>query len=143
MGNATVELQAGVSMEDTEMDREPHLAGICQTDAAKTQSTEQLCAMKSASSALEIKSIRRATAGQNVKPDLDDISAMPSALRKVVTALKKEADPDCFPPIFVRNRLEMFEGDFKTGKQWIEMHRGYHIYKDFLADYYRVCLCIL
>jgi len=55
-----------------------------------------------------------------------------------VTAMGKVADPDCFPPNFVRNRLTMFEHEFSSKREWIEMHRGLHLYKDFLADYYEV-----
>ena len=50
----------------------------------------------------------------------------------------KTADPDAFPPIFVQNRLQMFSEQFINGADWIKMHRGYCIYKDYLADYYRV-----
>ena len=51
----------------------------------------------------------------------------------------KTADPDCFPPTFVRNRLKMFADDFELKEEWITMHRGFHIYKDMAADYYQVC----
>merc|ERR1719420_2223431 len=51
---------------------------------------------------------------------------------------RKTANRDAFPPDFVRFRLELFAGEFANGSAWIAMHRGYSIYKDFLADYYRV-----
>merc|ERR1719474_498095 len=57
---------------------------------------------------------------------------------KRLVASTKVADPGCFPPNFVRNRLRMFEHEFAARKQWVEMHRGYSIYKDCIADYYQV-----
>ena len=99
--------------------------------------------MKSIVSAREIKSIQksvsRAMGTRNVFANLDDVNAMENALKSVVSTLDKEADPDCFPPNLVRNRLEMFQDEFENGMEWIKMHRGYHIYKDYLADYYQVC----
>ena len=50
----------------------------------------------------------------------------------------KIANPNAFPPNFVRNRLEMFHLEFLNGNKWIEMHRGYCIYKDYLSDFYEI-----
>ena len=48
-------------------------------------------------------------------------------------AKQKTANPDAFPPTFVQNRLEMF-----VGEEFTKKHRGFAIYKDYLADNYRV-----
>merc|ERR1712087_13530 len=47
--------------------------------------------------------------------------------------LQLRADPDRFPPKFVQNRLAQFES-----AEWAEMHRGFNLYHDFLADYWAV-----
>jgi len=52
--------------------------------------------------------------------------------------LNKTANPDAFPPNFVRNRLVPFQKHADGGAEWAEMHRGYSVYKDMLADYYLV-----
>ena len=88
-------------------------------------------------SAAEIRSNAAAIDPQSISVSPGDIA---SSISKSVSKLKKTADPDSFPPNFVRNRLEMFQDEFPLKMEWITMHRGYHIYKDFLADYYRVCL---
>ena len=51
---------------------------------------------------------------------------------------RKTANPHAFPPDFVRDRLELFHLESSDGSEWVKMHRGYSIYKDYLADYYRV-----
>ena len=91
---------------------------------------------------------QQAGSAENVQSNVDAITPhsisspgdIATSISESVSKLKKTADPDSFPPNFVRNRLEMFEDEFPLKKEWITMHRGYHIYKDFLADYYRVCL---
>ena len=88
-------------------------------------------------SAAEIRSNAAAIDPQSISVSPGDIAA---SISKSVSKLKKVADPGAFPPNFVRNRLEMFQDEFPLKKEWITMHRGHHIYKDFLADYYRVCL---
>jgi len=50
----------------------------------------------------------------------------------------KTANPDAFPPNFVRNRLAPFQQHVNGGEEWCELHRGYSVYKDMLADYYLV-----
>jgi len=52
--------------------------------------------------------------------------------------LNKTANPDAFPPNFVRNRLAPFQQHVNGGEEWCELHRGYSVYKDMLADYYLV-----
>jgi len=52
--------------------------------------------------------------------------------------LNKTANPDAFPPNFVRNRLMPFQPHANGGGEWCELHRGYSVYKDMLADYYLV-----
>lgn len=53
-------------------------------------------------------------------------------------AINKTANPDAFPPNFVRNRLAPFQQHVAGGMEWCELHRGYSVYKDMLADYYLV-----
>jgi len=57
---------------------------------------------------------------------------------KETTKRPKTANPNSFPPDFIRCRLDIFADEFDEGVDWINMHRGYHIYKDFLADYYEI-----
>ena len=67
------------------------------------------------------------------------VDAQRDSINLLDDASNRVANPNCFPPHFVRNRLEMFQDEFSMKKEWITMHRGLNVYRDFLADFYRVC----
>ena len=72
------------------------------------------------------KSVRELVVDGGITITLKDEDDKPAPKRKT-------ANPDAFPPKFVQNRLEMF-----VGAEFAKKHRGLSIYKDYLADNYRV-----
>merc|ERR1712062_624157 len=69
---------------------------------------------------------------------VDDPQEAGASMHLLDAAANRVANPDCFPPTFVRNRLVMFAEEFPMNKEWIRMHRGLNVYRDFLADFYEV-----
>jgi len=100
--------------------------------------TKQLAAIRSIQNAMSAQDQLDIRSLLESRGSLRGPDAMPNAMKSVVSSLKKVADPDSFPPIFIRNRLEMFAEEHDSGMKWIDMHRGWHIYKDYLADYYKI-----